>query len=212
MALEFLSNFANAGGGDLLSGIAGLFGNIQANKSAKANLARVMNQQPTAAETRSNSLIEALLQPNNSLVNSLADEGTRTGIEGLLKTLHSAQMMDQRAGLRGRRPTFSDPERRDEFIDYAISRGAGGIRQNALDTARQNIASQAAGLKGFIPMQQSRMDARLNAQNQYDQFRNKGTSEGIQQLLGMLKGFGGGSYNGSAPMTDTQWNSFLQRN
>jgi len=198
MALSFLSNagnFLGAGGG--MDGIAALIKSISSGNTAKSAYDRTVNQGPTQAEKDSYAIYQALQDPNNSLVRSNADMEARTGIEGLLKTLRAAQTMDQRAQSRGRGATFSDPERRDEFIDYAVSRGIGGIQQNAMNTAKTNLSNTAAGIKGFIPVQQQRQQDVLSAQNNYGQYRNEQMGTGIDQLMSILR-----------PKETINWNSY----
>lgn len=212
MALGFLASageYANAGGG--LEGIAALIKSLSANKQAKSAYQRTINQGMTPAEAESMAILKALQDPNNSLVRSNADAESRLGVEGLLKTLRAAQIMDQRAQGRGRGATFSDPERRDEFIDYAISRGIGGIQQNAMETARNNLAAQATGLRGFIPVQQQRQQDILAAKNNYGQFQNTNMGTGIDQLMSILKPRGQ-QYGRSTGFNDQQWKQFLARN
>lgn len=209
MALGFLSDF---GGAEGLGGIAELIKTLSSGRTAKDAYERTVNQGPTQAERESIALYKALLDPDNSLVRRNADQETRTGVEGLLKTLRAAQVMDQRAQSRGRGATFSDPERRDEFIDYAISRGIGGIQSSAMDTARGNIANQAAGLRGFIPVQQQRQQDILKAQNNYGQYQNTEMSEGVDRLMNILRPPQGISMLRQTPYTDRQWNTFLGGN
>lgn len=184
MALSFLST---GGDVDYLGGIGELLKFFGSRNVAKDAYKRTISQGPTQAEEQSMGLYQALLDPENSLVKRNAAMETRTGVEGLLKTLRAAQMMDQRSGLRGKGATFADPERRDEFIDYAISRGMGGIQQNAMETARTNIGNQAAGLRGFIPVQQQRQQDILKAKNNYGQYRNEQLGTGIDELMKILK-------------------------
>jgi len=198
MALSFLSGAGDYfGGGGGMTGIAELIKSISAGKTAKDALNRTVNQGPTQAEKESYAIYQALQDPNNSLVKQNADMEARTGIEGLLRTLRAAQTMDQRAQSRGRGATFSDPERRDEFIDYAVSRGIGGIQQNAMNTARTNLSNTAAGLKGFIPIQDQRLQAGLTAQNNYGQYQNDRVGTGIDQLMSILR-----------PKETINWNSY----
>jgi len=185
MALGFLADKSQ--GMDYLGLGSELIKFLGSRNIAKDAYKRTINQGPTQAEAESMALYQALLDPDNSLVKRNAAMETQTGVEGLLKTLRAAQMMDQRAGLRGKGATFADPERRDEFIDYAISRGMGGIQQNAMETARGNIANQAAGLKGFIPVQQTRQQDILSAKNNYSQYRNEQFGTGIDELMKILK-------------------------
>lgn len=215
MALGFLTgewdtlggagSYANAGGG--LSGIAELIKSLSASKTAKSAYNDVVNQGPTDAERQSMALYQALLDPNNSLVKSNADAETKTGVEGLMKTLRAAQLLDQRGQARGRGATFSDPERRDEFGDYILSRGIGGIQSRALDTARNNISNQAAGLKGFIPVQQQRQQDILTEKRNYGDFQNKQLGTGIDQLMNILRPKEKINWN-SYPKETINWNTY----
>jgi len=199
MALSFLGDFGNfAGGaqsGGALGGILELLKGRTAYKYAKQSRDLLVNRQPSQAEIRANSLYEALLQPNNSLVRSQQEEGTRLGIEGLLTQIREMQNADRRAVARGRRGgTFSDPERRDEFLDYSISRGMPYIQQQALETARTNIGNQARNIQGLMPAQNTRISGGIDARLKYNDYRNKQTGKtydnvagGIRSLLEMFR-------------------------
>jgi hypothetical protein len=189
MALSFLQDMgtfaSGAQGGDLISGIVGLLKGRSADKYAKQSRDLLVNRQPSQAETRANSLYEALLQPNNSLVRSQQEEGTRLGIEGLLTQIREMQNADRRSVARGRRGgTFSDPERRDEFLDYSISRGLPYIQQQALENARTNIGNQANSIKGFIPTQDARISGGIDARLKYNDYANKQTGKNYDALQG----------------------------
>ena len=164
-----------------------IISSLFANNNAKKGRDLVVNMGPTQAESRANALFEALLQPNNSLVRQQQDEGARLGIEGLLTQIRAMTNADRRRTARGGRGSLVDPERRDEFLDYSLSRGLPYIQQQALNDARTNIGNQAAGIKGFIPYQTDRQNAAKNAELNYLQYKNTSLDKGVGMLVDLLK-------------------------
>lgn len=108
----------------------------------------------------------ALGQPGNSLVKSLTDEQMRRNTEALLMQIRNMQNMDRRLISRGQRSTFFDPERRDETLNYLITRGAPALRAQAEDTARGNLETSARGLGGFASAGQNRLNNQLQLSKQ----------------------------------------------
>lgn len=150
-AAPFLSKAA-----PIIQGVGSLVDAIGGGNNKSYNRAVAQSMQPTQAEARANSLIEALLQPDNTLVKQNTNENMRAGMEALLSQLRTMQTMDSRRMARGQRGTFFDPSRRDEAIDSMLSRGAPFIQENARQSARKDILNSANAIKGFIPQQQQR--------------------------------------------------------
>lgn len=189
MTLSWLGDIGNyssgAQSGGALGGIIGLLKGRSADKLARQSSNLVINRQPSQAESRANALFEALLQPNNSLVRQQQEEGTRLGIEGLLTQIRQMQNADRRSVARGRRGgTFSDPERRDEFLDYSLSRGLPYIQQQSLESARTNIGNQARNIQGFMQAQDQRMNSSINEQVNRNDYLRKGNDSGFDALQG----------------------------
>jgi len=152
---------------------------------------------PTPSEAQANSLFQALLDPNNSLVKQNTDINLQKGMQDFLMQLKQMQMLDARRGVRGNRATFFQPERADEVINYLTTRGMPAIAENARNTAKTDIRNTAASLQGFAPMEQARSDAMYaNKNRDYSQFQTAGgfgglggrLGGGLQELLQALQG------------------------
>jgi hypothetical protein len=148
------------------------------------------------AERQSIALLMALGQPGNSLVKSMQDDELANLHSGFLSDINEKVLADRRENSMGRAPVFFDPERRDENIASQISRGTPMLKQQAHQNAIQRIL-QAAGVGGFAPMQQNRINAGLKAQAAEKDtllaqggiggLLGKGT-QGLQQILAALSG------------------------
>lgn len=205
MALEFLGTLGNVVGtaAPIAQGIAGLmqaFGKDPYKQAYQAAL----NEGPTAAEQRANSLFEALLQPNNSLVKQMSQDNLQQGMSNFLMQLKQAQMMDARRMSRGQRGTFFNPERADETISYLTTRGLPAISRQATEDARNQIAQSAAGIAGQIGPQAARQQRQLSAMqtNAALQAKTGGlggqigrAGGGIQDLLKAIQNAVGGGSN-----------------
>ncbi len=182
MALDFLSNMGGAS--DALSGIGGILNALGIGKPK-------LNYGPTPSESQANSLFQALLDPNNSLVKQNSDVNMQKGMQDFLMQLKQMQMLDARRNARGNRATFFQPERADEVVNYLTTRGMPAIADQARTTAKNDIYNTATALKGFAPMEQARITAQntnkmtdasnFQAQGGYGQFGG-----GLQQLLKMF--------------------------
>lgn len=150
MALDFLNTVNDIG-----TGIGSLLGALGKGKPK-------LNYGPTPSEMQANSLFQALLDPNNSLVKQNTDANMQKGMLDFLMSLKQMQMAGNRAQARGVRSAFFSPERADESINYLLTRGQPAIVEKARETARNDIYNTANALKGFAGIEQSR----INAQNQ----------------------------------------------
>ena len=158
--LDFLSSPGFSNGLNALSGIAGLISGIKGeNDVYKA----YKNQGPTASEARSNELLNALLDPNNAMVKNLQQEELNRSAAEFLSRIRGMQLADRRIQGRGGQPTFFNPERADEAVDFLVSRALPQLSQSGMDTARSRIANVAQGLRGNIPAEQQRQQDALRA-------------------------------------------------
>lgn len=144
MALDFLGGFTQAA-----SGIGNLLNAFGLGKPK-------MNYGPTPSEGMANSLFQALLDPNNSLVKQNTDINLQKGMQDFLMQLKQMQMLDARRGARGQRGTFFQPERADEVVNYLTTRGMPAIAEQARDKATSDIRDTATSLSGFANLEQSR--------------------------------------------------------
>lgn len=100
------------------------------------------------SERYAKSLLMALAQPGNSMVQSLEDEELRKLKAGQGGDIMAKVLADRREAAMGRAPVFFDPERRDENIAHQLSRGTPMLMQQANQNAVQRIL-KAAGVKEF---------------------------------------------------------------
>jgi hypothetical protein len=185
MALDFLSSMGGASG--IAGGISGIGSLLNALGVGKPKL----NYGPTPSEAQANSLFQALLDPNNSLVKQNADINMQKGMQDMLMQLKKMQMLGARGQARGLNNPFFSPERADETVNYLLTRGQTAIADNARTQARSDIYNTANALKGFAPMEQARITAQnTNKMTDAANFQTKGgyaqLGGGLQQLLQML--------------------------
>ena len=139
---------------DFISSLAPIVGQIigynQAQKAVKKY------NVPTASEKRSNALYEALLDPNSGLLNSLTQEERFSARESFLSQLRDMQLADRRSQSVGRAPTFFQPERADEAVNFLTSRGLPMLNAIAAQRAQERISGSAAGIRGLMPEQVER--------------------------------------------------------
>lgn len=171
MALGFLADAA-AGVAPMAGGIGNLLSAFGVGKPK-------VKYTETPSEREAKSLIMALSQPNNSLVEQESQGMLQKGMNDFLMALKQKQMLDARRQARGLRGTFFAPERADETLDYLTSRSLPTLGLQARDAARQNIANRAQALMGFVPQEQGRQSA-----------QNEDRIKAFQNLQ-MKGGFGG---------------------
>lgn len=139
---------------DLVTSLLPIVGQVAGY--AKANKSVSKYNVPTAGENRSNALYEALLDPNNQLLNRLSEQ-ERGGLQQkFLSQLREMQYADRRAQSLGRAPTFFNPERADEALDFLTSRGLPMLDAIASERAQSRITGAASGIAGLIPTQAKR--------------------------------------------------------
>jgi hypothetical protein len=183
MALDFLGQLGGAA-----SNIGGIINALGIGKPK-------MNYGPSPSEAQANSLFQALLDPNNSLVKQNTDVNLMRGMQSFLMQLRQMQMLQNRNTSRGVRGAFFNPERADETINFLTTRGLPAMQEQARDKATSDIRSTATGLSGFAKGEQDR----INAQNKnrgidYQNFQTQGGwggaikqgVGGIQDLLKIL--------------------------
>jgi hypothetical protein len=190
MALGFLGDIAGGMGqvAPLVGGIGSLL-DVFGFKKPKQNYG------PSPAEQQAMSLLMALAEPKNSLVEQRTQENLQSGVNDFLMQLKQMQMMDARRGARGQRGTFFNPERADETVDYLTSRGMPKLVADARNKARSDIAATASGLQGFAVPQQARIDQQNKDRLAgYERFNLGGgfagmsgkVMGGLQDLLGAM--------------------------
>lgn len=180
MALDFLGT-ASSGIGGLTSFASGIGGLLNAFGIGKPKI----NYGPTPSEQQANSLFQALLDPNNSLVKQNTDINIQKGMHDFLMQLKQMQMLDARRGARGLRGTFFQPERADEVVNYLTTRGMPAIADRARTQAVDDIRSTANSLKGFAPMEQERINQRnQNRGVDYQNFQMQGGYGGMADRFG----------------------------
>lgn len=182
MALDFLGGMGGSLGG-LSSFASGLGGLLNAFGVGKPKV----NYGPTPSEAQANSLFQALLDPNNSLVKQNTDVNMQKGMQDLLMQLKLMQMQNARGQARGIRPALFSPERADETINYLLTRGQPAIAQNARTQATNDINTQANNLLRLAPDERAMQTAR-NSNN----ITNASNFQAQGGYGGMVNRFGGG--------------------
>lgn len=102
------------------------------------------------------SMLKALADPNNSLVEQLADKEFQTLRGAQQSDIKSKVLADRRERSMGRAPVFFDPERADENVNYQISRGTPMLKQQSQQNAIQRIMD-AAGVGKYSGAESDRM-------------------------------------------------------
>lgn len=185
MALDFLNDISSAIGpiGQILSAIRG--GGDR--NSVDGPLP------PSEAERYSTSLLKALADPNNSLVKQMTEEERRGGMAALERSIQAKVLADRREQSMGRSPVFFDPERADENINYQLTRGAGGVEDQARTNAMNRILA-AAGVGNFARNQDTkaqnyqaalgaRAEGQLASGNTGVQSRLQTGLDGLQKII-----------------------------
>jgi hypothetical protein len=188
VALDFIGGLS--GGASALSGIGGLLNAFGLGKPKQ-------KYGPTPSEAQANSLFQALLDPNNSLVKQNADINMQRGMQDMLRQLQIMSMKGARDQARGVRNPFFNPERMDENFDYMLTRSQPAIAENARKIARNDIYQIADSLKGFAELERDRNNAMYaNRDRDYSEFKTAGgfggIGGGLQDLLKALSS--GGSF------------------
>lgn len=188
MALGFLSDIGNfaQGAQPIVSSIGGLLNAIRGNKGIDQIVDQ--SQQPTDAESWYSSLMDDLLNPNSQHVNDLAQSDYKANTEAFLTQLKEMGLQSQRMAARGQRPTMFNPERRDETLDYLVSRGLPQMQQAARDNARKTISDAASGIKGMIPVQYLRQQGATKAMQTQEASRQIAPMSRTMDVLGGIQG------------------------
>lgn len=175
MALDFLS-----GASSFATGIGGLLNAFGIGKPK-------MNYGPTPSERQANSLFQALLDPNNSLVKQNTDINMQKGMQDMLMQLKLFQMQNARGQARGLQPALFSPERSDETLNYLLTRGQPAIAEKARNQATGDIRSTANSLMSFVPDERAQIVARNN-----NSMTNASNLQAQGGYGGMVNRFGGG--------------------
>lgn len=139
---------------------------------------------PTQGERQATSLLMALNDPNNSLVEQESQINLQRGMNDLLTVLKQQQMMDARRMGRGLRGTFYSPERADEAISFLTSRAIPNLSYGATQQAKSDIRQRAQDFLG-LGQQQGQRDTTNMLTNLYKYQR-------LQNAGGFGGGFGSG--------------------
>lgn len=143
------------------------------------------NYGPTPAESQAMSLIMAMNDPNNSLVQHNTQQNLQKGMQDFLMQLKQIQMMNARGQARGQRPFIFSPERADETIDYLTTRGLPAITERARETAKSDIGRQAEALTGIANIEKQRQDqTNATKKSDYALFSGQGGFGGLGGALG----------------------------
>lgn len=198
MALEFLTSLAPMmqTAGQIAGPVQSILGAIRGDFSPTQRFAREYGMDPfnrpmTPSEREAISLYKALSDPDNTYVQSLADEEKQAIAEDFLSAIRSQQLADRRAQAMGRPATFFDPERADEAKAFMISRALPGMQAQAREAARERIRQTAAGLSGFVPTQSARQQQEFESIGQDIAARQKAAG-GMDVLTGGMGRIGKG--------------------
>lgn len=194
MALDFLSGImpgdrpmpsGNSGGGiDAISGILGMLSGIKGeNDVYKA----YKNQGPTDSEARSTELLNALLDPENPMVKRMQQEETARSIEQFLSQIRGMTLSDRRRQGRGGQPTFFNPERADEAVDFLVSRARPRLDAQGLDAARNRISVAQQGFASNVGNERTRQEEAMNAMRTHTQYRTDAI-KGLPQIFTQIQG------------------------
>lgn len=191
MALSFLSGIGNTMGqmAPAVNGVSGILGLLSGIKGERDVYNAYKNQGPTASEQQSNALVQALIDPNNSLVKSLQQEDTMNSVQQFLTQIRGMQAADRRIQGRGGQPTFFEPERADDAVNFLTSRALPGLTSAGLDSARSRIATSANALRGNIPVERDRQTDAMKAMQTHTANRTnmlKGIPEIFSQIQGLF--------------------------
>lgn len=141
----------------ILPAAMGIYQQKQANKVVKKY------NVPTAAEKQSAKLYAALADPNSPLLQQFTQQQRDLNLADFQTQIREMQLADRRAGQMGRSPTFFQPERADEVVNYLTTRGMAGLNANAQQQAIDRIRQAAGGVQTNQPYQADRLG--ISAQN-----------------------------------------------
>lgn len=173
MAFDFLP---------LMNMAAGFIGQRNANKAV------TRNNVPTAAEGQYNKIIQELMNPDSPLLKRLSERDRQSAIEAFQGQIRTMQTADRRNTAMGRQPTFFNPERADEAVNFLTSRAMGQMGAGADKLARDRILQAATGYQSLMPAQQGRLDTRM----QQGVSNAAYTTKLPNQISDILRSLGGG--------------------
>ncbi len=105
MALSFLDSIS-----PLVNMAGQLYGQYRANNAINRN------NVPTAAETQSNALFQAALNPNSPQMQALTQQNRTMNLQAYQQQIQQMQMADARNRAMGRASTFFNPQTADQAI------------------------------------------------------------------------------------------------
>jgi hypothetical protein len=152
----FVAGKMPSGGGGGIGDLVKLIGEIRGRQ--KTNTAINQTNVPTGAESQANALYQALLDPNNPMLEQLSAPERERNMADFQSQIRAMQLADRRAGAMGRSPTFFNPERADEAVSYLTSRGMPQVNALSRQQAQQRVMQAASGISGQIPLQAGRQE------------------------------------------------------
>jgi hypothetical protein len=172
-------------------GLGGLLNAFRGNRGADKAFSQ--SQLPTAAEQEVSILIDALSNPESARYKATYDTQYKQGVDAFLRQLQMINQASNRQMSRGLRPTFFNPERADETINYLTTRGLPNVASQAQESSRRNLATLADAQAGLIPMQKQRQASAYDYAQRTEANRQANPLGGFGDILRLLQGFGGKS-------------------
>lgn len=182
--LDFLGNIG--GIANTVSQIAGPVGQILDAVRGPQKLKKPVMEPRPESERYAISLLKAIADPGNSLIQSLASQELENLVGGMQTDIRSKVLADRRERSMGRSNVFFDPERMDENISNQITRGTPMLRQQAQSNAIQRIL-EAAGVGNYGQAESQRTQNFYRAQGEYE----KAKSLQPNRMSRMQSGLGG---------------------
>ena len=172
--LDSLMSFGKSDtGGQALKLASNLLGARGARKAVK------QYNVPSAAEQQSAALYAALADPNHPLMQQFTQQAHDANMSNFLASLRGMQNADRRQGALGRASTFfGDPERRDEAMNFMMSRGMPALDAASRQEAISRITQAAQGINTNKASQEGRLQ--VGMQNKID---TRTTRAGIPQAI-----------------------------
>lgn len=168
-----------------------IYSTIKGFSAGKKAQKFAMQQRPGPNEERAAELYNALLDPDNPIIKKLQTQYTQTNTANFLNAIREMQYADRRAQALGRAPTFFNPERADETVNYLVSRAAPKIAGEGLTTAQTLTEKAAGGLKGFTLPEMVRRESMQEAYNNYAVGQLSGVSTPFAQAGKILEAIQG---------------------
>ncbi len=163
-----------------------LYGQYQANNAINRN------NVPTAAETQSNALFQAALNPNSPQMQALTQQNRTMNLQTYQQQIQQMQMADARNRAMGRASTFFNPQTADQDISYLTSRGLAPMNALSQQQAQETLMGGAKGIQTNLQPQAGRLGTSMQQGVSNAQYQSNIPS----QIMQLLQGFGGGQPTG----------------